>query len=208
MAKPVSQSRTEWVKKGTIVGGKKVKKGYVAQKGKPEKRVTAKVRLETATRRGKAGDVAEYKKGRYKTTVGKGRVDRNKTTAGGGVTKAQAPARRRDLGVTATPPPGTSKTRPALSIRERKALQADRAPWKSGARRIVGSGSDGVNAASSSGSARTETSRDSFIPDQGARGRLPFGRGRQRATVNRPTTGQRSRLQKDKSGQLRWVKVN
>lgn len=66
MAKPVSQSRTMWVKKGTIVNGKEVKKGYVAQYGKPEKRVTNRVRLEVATpKRGEAGDVVRLKKGRY-----------------------------------------------------------------------------------------------------------------------------------------------
>lgn len=66
MAKPVSQSRTMWVKKGTIVNGEKVKKGYVAQYGKPEKRVTGKVRLEVETpKRGKAGDVVRLKQGRY-----------------------------------------------------------------------------------------------------------------------------------------------
>ena len=62
----VSQSRTEWVPKGTVVNGKTVKKGYVAQKGKPEKRVTAKVKLEVDTaKRGKAGDVVSLQKGRY-----------------------------------------------------------------------------------------------------------------------------------------------
>lgn len=67
MAKPVSQSRTMWVAKGTVVGGKKVKKGYVAQYGKPERRVTGKIRLEVATpKRGKKGDVVSVTKGRYK----------------------------------------------------------------------------------------------------------------------------------------------
>lgn len=45
--KAVSQSRTMWVKKGDVVGGKKVQKGYLAQYGKPEKRVSAKVRMVT-----------------------------------------------------------------------------------------------------------------------------------------------------------------
>jgi hypothetical protein len=68
----VSQSRTEWVPKGTVVNGKTVKKGYVAQKGKPEKRVTAKVKLEVDTaKRGKAGDVVSLQKGRYASGSGK-----------------------------------------------------------------------------------------------------------------------------------------
>lgn len=61
----VSQSRTMWVKKGDIVDGKKVEKGYLAQLGKPEKRVTAAVRIVAATKSGKkAGEVYRYKAGR------------------------------------------------------------------------------------------------------------------------------------------------
>jgi hypothetical protein len=70
-ATPVSQSRTMWVKKGEMVGGKEVKKGYLAQYGKPEKRVTAPVKLVEATKRGKVGEMVEYKKGRYKKKSGK-----------------------------------------------------------------------------------------------------------------------------------------
>jgi len=62
----VSQSRTMWVAKGTEVGGKKVEKGYLAQYGRPEKKVSAPVKLVTETKRGKAGDVVKYQKGRYK----------------------------------------------------------------------------------------------------------------------------------------------
>jgi hypothetical protein len=66
MAKPVSQSRTMWVKKGDVVNGEKVKKGYVAQYGKPEKRVTNRVKLVVDTpKRGKAGDVVRLKQGAY-----------------------------------------------------------------------------------------------------------------------------------------------
>jgi len=66
MAKPVSQSRTEWVKKGTVVNGETVKKGYVAQKGRPEKRITNRVKLEVDTpKRGKTGDVVRLKQGAY-----------------------------------------------------------------------------------------------------------------------------------------------
>lgn len=65
---PVSQSRTMWVKKGTVVNGEAVKKGYVAQYGKPEKRVTNRVKLEVDTpKRGKKGDVVTLKAGRYVT---------------------------------------------------------------------------------------------------------------------------------------------
>lgn len=79
MAKPVSQSRTMWVAKGTVVGGKKVKKGYVAQYGKPERRVTGNIRLETKTaKRGKKGDVVSVKRGRYvapKSSSGSARTE-------------------------------------------------------------------------------------------------------------------------------------
>jgi hypothetical protein len=63
-APTVSQSRTQWVKKGDVVGGKTVTKGYVAQYGKPEKKVTANVKLVTDTSRGKAGQKVSYTKGR------------------------------------------------------------------------------------------------------------------------------------------------
>lgn len=43
----VSQSRTQWVRKGDVVNGQVVTKGYLAQYGKPGKRVTANVRIET-----------------------------------------------------------------------------------------------------------------------------------------------------------------
>ena len=63
-AATVSQSNTEWVKKGDVVNGKTVTKGYVAQKGKPERKVTANVKLVVDTSRGKAGSKVSYTKGR------------------------------------------------------------------------------------------------------------------------------------------------
>lgn len=76
--KAVSQSRTMWVAKGTQVGGKTVKKGYLAQYGRPEKKVTARVRLVEGTRRGEAGKTVRYKEGRYykapKTSNGSART--------------------------------------------------------------------------------------------------------------------------------------
>ena len=61
--KVVDQSRTEWVKKGTIVNGTAVTKGYVAQKGNPAKKVKADVKLAVDTKgRGKAGDVVSVNK--------------------------------------------------------------------------------------------------------------------------------------------------
>ena len=53
----VSQSRTMWVKKGSVVNGQVVKKGYVAQYGKPEKKVSATVKLTS-------GGSRTYKEGR------------------------------------------------------------------------------------------------------------------------------------------------
>lgn len=203
MAKPVSQSRTMWVKKGTVVGGKAVKKGYVAQYGRPEKRVTAKIKLEESTRRGKAGDVAEYKKGRYKRTVGKGRVDRSKTTAGGGVTKAQAAAARRNAGAKPT------VTKTAANRVGFSSSAANRGGYSAAgyAKRLAGSGRDGVNADTSRGSAKISSARDSLMSMP--RG-IGWGSARPTpATTNRPSAfrGQKTQLKKDKSGQLRWVKV-
>ena len=87
MAKPVSQSRTQWVKKGDIVNGKKVEKGYLAQKGKPAKKVTARVNIVTDTESGKkAGETYRYKTGR---TANK--VKPKATTAGGGRLPGQRP---------------------------------------------------------------------------------------------------------------------
>lgn len=61
----VSQSNTMWVKKGTMVNGVAVPKGYLAQYGKPEKRVTANVRAVKGNAAGmKAGSVTQYKGGR------------------------------------------------------------------------------------------------------------------------------------------------
>ena len=54
-----------WVKKGEVVNGKTVSKGYVAQYGKPEKKVSARVKLSVDTKRGKAGSKVAYDKGRY-----------------------------------------------------------------------------------------------------------------------------------------------
>lgn len=69
MANVVSQSRTMWVKKGEVVNGKTVSKGYLAQYGKPAKKVTAKVQMETQTGGVAKGDVQEYSKGRRKTEM-------------------------------------------------------------------------------------------------------------------------------------------
>jgi len=61
----VSQSRTMWVKKGETVGGQVVKKGYLAQYGKAEKKVSAKVKIVADTESGKkAGQTYKYGKGR------------------------------------------------------------------------------------------------------------------------------------------------
>lgn len=69
MANVVSQSRTMWVKKGEVVNGKTVSKGYLAQYGKPAKKVTAKVQMETQTGGVAKGDVQAYSKGRRKTEM-------------------------------------------------------------------------------------------------------------------------------------------
>jgi hypothetical protein len=202
-----------WVKKGTVVGGKKVKKGYVAQKGKAEKRVTARIKLEEATRRGKVGDVAVYKSGRYKKTVGKGRVDRNKTTAGGGVTKAQAAAQRRAAsGATTTPPP------PKVTRKGFSSSAANRGGYsaagyikrlKPTSGGLAGSGKDNVNAATSGGSAKTSNYKNVTDSLMSTPVSTDWGAARpEPATANRPSQfrGKKTRLAKS-GGQLRWVKV-
>lgn len=63
----ISQSDTQWVKKGDIVNGKAVKKGYVSRKDNPEKKVTARVKLVVDTPgRGKAGDVVRVNRKKKK----------------------------------------------------------------------------------------------------------------------------------------------
>jgi hypothetical protein len=88
---PVSQSRTEWVKKGTIVNGKAVPKGYLAQKGKPEKKVSATVSMVTGGQAG-MGASATYKQGRRvqpKSVASKANAGKRDMGAGskGGATK-------------------------------------------------------------------------------------------------------------------------
>jgi len=68
----VSQSRTMWVKKGDTVGGEVVKKGYLAQYGKAEKRVSAKVNIVADTESGKkSGQTWKYKSGKSVSQVKK-----------------------------------------------------------------------------------------------------------------------------------------
>lgn len=197
MAQPVSQSRTMWVKKGTVVNGKKVKKGYVAQYGKPERRVTNRVRLEVDTpKRGKAGDVVRLRKGRYVT-----KKKKDQATAGGGVTKAQAAAARRNASSSA------AASKPSKPKRPKGWKTASRIGGYTPGTRLAGSGSDGVNAATSSGSARTsDYVHDAFSSywQQPASGSKRYSRP---ATQNRPTPGARMQLRTDKSGRKRWVKV-
>ena len=115
----VSQSNTMWVKKGTVVNGKKVKKGYVAQKGKPEKRVTNKIKLVVDTdKRGKAGETVQAKKGRYVKSTKKIKVDKPKSKGGGYTGKgragvAPATTKPKDTGKNDKPRPNPSTDTPA-----------------------------------------------------------------------------------------------
>lgn len=195
MAKPVSQSRTMWVKKGTVVDGKKVKKGYVAQYGKPEKRVTNRVRLEVDTpKRGEKGDVVRLKKGRYVTkkkkpsAAGRGAAGRGSSSGSGKASK-----------------PASSGSRVTNTT-------ASRIGGYTPGTRLAGSGSDGVNASTSSGSARTsDYVHDSFSSywmqprRQGSPSGNKYMTGNKPS--NRPSRGERSKLHKDKKGNYRWVKV-
>lgn len=84
-SRTVSQSRTMWVKKGEIVNGKKVEKGYLAQYGKPEKRVSARVKIVTDTASGKkAGEVYRYKAGRTVKPADKAKGGKAPGGGGGG----------------------------------------------------------------------------------------------------------------------------
>ena len=108
----VSQSNTMWVKKGTVVNGKKVKKGYVAQKGRPEKRVTNKIKLVVDTdKRGKAGETVQTKKGRYvKSSKNKVKVEKPKPKSkGGGYTGNGPSGGKAVVRPTTTPPPKPPK---------------------------------------------------------------------------------------------------
>jgi hypothetical protein len=68
----VSQSRTMWVKKGDVVGGQEVKKGYLAQYGRAEKKVSAKVNIVADTESGKrVGETWKYQTGRTVAKVKK-----------------------------------------------------------------------------------------------------------------------------------------
>lgn len=90
----VSQSRTMWVAKGTKVGGKTVQKGYLAQYGKPEKRVSANVRMVTEQ------GTRTYKQGR--------RVNRPAAVGGGFAPGARG-------GTTGANPPPADRKKPGLS---------------------------------------------------------------------------------------------
>ena len=67
-SKPVLQQNTMWVKAVDSPTGK----GYLAQRGKPEKRVTGRVKIQEATTSGKAaGSTYAYKAGKTVKKVGK-----------------------------------------------------------------------------------------------------------------------------------------
>lgn len=132
----VSQSNTMWVKKGTVVNGKKVKKGYVAQKGKPQKRVTNKIKLVVDTdKRGKAGETVSTKKGRYVKSNKKVQVTKPKSKGGGYtgsgpsggktvVRPTTTPPKQKDKGKTDTPKDTTQKDTGYETKGDRKATSA------------------------------------------------------------------------------------
>lgn len=138
--KPVSQSRTMWVKKGTVVNGKPVAKGYVAQYGKPERRVTGKVTLTRQTGSTAAGETVRYEKGRRVKPAAKPAASASRSQPAASRT---APARP-----SAPPAPAASqRQRPAVSAAERKKMGKGRKDWSDGARRTA-SASGTANAAS------------------------------------------------------------
>lgn len=60
----VDQSRTQWNPAVKNAAGKVIKKGYLSQYGRPEKRVTGKVKLVTETGGKRAGQTQKYSAGR------------------------------------------------------------------------------------------------------------------------------------------------
>jgi transcription elongation factor len=97
MAKPVDQSRTQWNPAVKNAAGKFVQKGYLSQKGKPEKRVTSAVRLVTETGGKRAGQTQKYSSGRKvvgKTPAFGGGGSNPAADKGGGLTAAQIAARK------------------------------------------------------------------------------------------------------------------
>lgn len=114
--KPVSQSRTMWVKKGTVVNGKAVSKGYLAQYGKPEKRVTGKVTLTRQTGSTAAGETVRYKGGRRVKPA----ADTRPRAEGGGVRPGQKPTSSASTSsrTTSTSTPSKPRTSSASTRRE------------------------------------------------------------------------------------------
>ena len=107
--KTISQSQTQWVKKGDkLSDGTVAKKGYVARKGNDTKKVTANVRLSTS------GDSANSKRlaGKKVGDVVKAQPGAKKsTTKGGGVTPAQAKAKAVAAKSSSTKPTSTKPTK-------------------------------------------------------------------------------------------------
>lgn len=179
---------------------------------------------DTAGKHGAAGRLTGPKGKRYTGTVDlgngktavyrKGKRITKATTAGGGVTKAQAAAARKNAAAgskSSTSKPSVSqsskgRTGFSSSAANRGGYSAKGYQRRIGPR-IAGSGSDAVNAATSSGSAKVSSVTDSLMSTP--RTTKWGSEAPKQGTSNRPSQwrGQQTRLKKDKSGQLRWVKV-
>lgn len=64
----ISQSDTQWNPAVKNAAGKVIKKGYLSEKGKPKKRVTAAVKMVVDTQGRKAGETQKYSSGRRVST--------------------------------------------------------------------------------------------------------------------------------------------
>ena len=128
--KTISQSQTQWVKKGDkLSDGTVAKKGYVARKGDDTKKVTANIRLSAS------GDSAISKRlaGKKVGDVVKAQPSKKKpTTKGGGVTPAQAKAKAKKPSAKSKSLPegavnaGPYKPKPKTASQKAAAIKADK----------------------------------------------------------------------------------
>jgi hypothetical protein len=133
MAKPVDQSRTQWNPAVKNAAGKVIKKGYVSQYGKPEKRVTGSVKLVTETGGKRAGETQKYSAGRKvkdKRPAFGGGGSNPSADKGGGLTAAQIAAQKAAAAKAAQDAKNkkmsyqTGRDAPAKGARKRSAAQA------------------------------------------------------------------------------------
>lgn len=161
----VSQSRTMWVAKGTKVDGKTVQKGYLAQYGKPEKRVSANVRMVTEQ------GTRTYKQGR--------RVNRPAAVGGGFAPGARG-------GTTGANPPPADRKKPGLSRVSPKRREEGVMPSRR--RDYVGStvgGNTGGPSQRAGSSGATTSGTKTYVPPGALKGSIQMAIARKKAALAR-----------------------